>query len=85
MVLRLPWWLSGKESACQCKDMDSTPGSGRSGEGNGNPLQYSWLGPGKSPWTGEPGGLIPWSHKRVRHDLTTKQQQLLILETDQIY
>ena len=44
MVLRLPWWLSGKESACQCKDMDSTPGSGRSGEGNGNPLQYSWLG-----------------------------------------
>ena len=26
-------------------DMGSIPGSGRSsGEGNGNPLQYSWLG-----------------------------------------
>ena len=45
MVLRLPWWLSGKESTCQRRDMDSTLGSGRSpGEGNGNPLQYSWLG-----------------------------------------
>ena len=26
------------------------------------------------PWTGEPGGYIPWGHKRVRHDLVTKQQ-----------
>ena len=25
------------------------------------------------PWTGEPGGYIPWGHKRVRHDLVTKQ------------
>ena len=30
--------------ACQAKDMDLNPGSGRSpGEGNGNPLQYSCL------------------------------------------
>ena len=35
-----PWWLSGKEPACQ-----SIPGLGRSpGEGNSNPLQYSCLG-----------------------------------------
>ena len=41
----LPWWLNGKESAWQCKDMASIPGSGRSPrEGNGNPLQYSCLG-----------------------------------------
>ena len=34
----------GKESACNAGDLDSTPGSGRSpGEGNGNPLQYSYL------------------------------------------
>ena len=27
------------------------------------------------PWTGEPGGLYnPWDHKRVGHDLATKQQ-----------
>ena len=35
----------GKESACSAGDWDSIPGSGRSpGEGNGNPLQYSYLG-----------------------------------------
>ena len=39
-----PWWLSGKESACNAGDMGSVPGLGRSpGEGNGNPLQYSCL------------------------------------------
>ena len=41
----LPWWLSGKESACNAGDQSSIPGSGRSpGEENGNPLQYSCLG-----------------------------------------
>ena len=43
----LPWWLSGKESACNAgdtRDADSIPGSGRShGGGHGNPLQYSCL------------------------------------------
>ena len=33
----------GKESAHNAGDQGSIPGSGRSpGEGNGNPLQYSW-------------------------------------------
>ena len=33
----------GKESACNAGDLSSTLGLGRStGEGNGNPLQYSW-------------------------------------------
>ena len=40
----LPWWFSGKESACKAGGTSSIPGSGRSpGEGNGNPLQYSCL------------------------------------------
>ena len=40
----LPWWLSGKESACNAVDVGLIPGSGRSpGEENGNPLQYSHL------------------------------------------
>ena len=40
-ILYLP---IGKESACNAGDPDSIPGSGRSsGEGNGNPLQYSCL------------------------------------------
>ena len=44
--LGLPWWLSGKERACQnAGDASSVSGLGRSpGRGNGNPLQYSCLG-----------------------------------------
>ena len=34
----------GKASACKAEDPGLIPGSGRSpGEGNGNPLQYSYL------------------------------------------
>ena len=41
----LPWWLSGKELACQVGDAGLVPGSGRSpGEGNDNPIQYYCLG-----------------------------------------
>ena len=44
----------GKESACTAGDRGSIPGSGRPpGEGNGNPVQYSW----RIPWTEGPGGL----------------------------
>ena len=43
----LPWWLSGKESACNAGDSGDTgliPGLGRSpGGGHGNSLQYSCL------------------------------------------
>ena len=43
-ILRLPRWLSGKESACNAGDVGLIPGSGRSpGGGSGNPLQYSCL------------------------------------------
>ena len=49
--VRLPAFLvglsggsDGKESACNSGDTGLIPGSGRfSGEGNGNPLQYSCL------------------------------------------
>ena len=41
----LPWWLSGKESACNAGDTGLIPKLGRSpGVGNRNPLQYSFLG-----------------------------------------
>ena len=40
-----PWWLNGKESACNTVDTGSIPGLGISPEeGNGNPLQYFCLG-----------------------------------------
>ena len=42
--LGFPGGSDGKTSSCNAGDPDSIPGSGRSsGEGNGNPLQYSCL------------------------------------------
>ena len=46
-----PGSSAGKESACNAADPGSIPGSGRSsGEGYGNPLQYSCL---ENPMDGE--------------------------------
>ena len=39
-----PGGSDGKESACSAGDLGLVPGSGRSpGEGDSNPLQYSYL------------------------------------------
>ena len=44
MLKCFPCSSVGKESACNAGDLGSIPESGRaSGEGNGNPLQYSCL------------------------------------------
>ena len=51
LFIGLPWWLSGKESACNAEDL----GWKDHLEGNGYPLQYSCLG---NPWTEEPGRLF---------------------------
>ena len=43
-IVGFPGSLHGKESACNASDPGSFPGSGRCpGEGNGYPLQYTWL------------------------------------------
>ena len=42
--------------------------SSHPGEGNGNPLQYSWL---ENPMDEEPGGLKSTGSQRVRHDWLT--------------
>ena len=55
-------WLSGKESACNARDGDSVPGSGRApGGGNGNPFQYSSLE--NSHGQRSLKGNCPWGHK----------------------
>ena len=42
--MTFPGGSDGKESTCKVGDLGSIPGLGRSsGEGNGNPLQYSRL------------------------------------------
>ena len=70
----LPWWLSGKESSRQCW------------RGRFNPCvrKIPWRRkrqstpvflPGKSHGQGSLVGYSPWGHKRVEHDLLTKQQR----------
>ena len=44
LIMGFPGVSDDKESACNAGDLGSIPGLGRStGEGNGNPLQYSGL------------------------------------------
>ena len=59
----------GKQSACNARDLGSIPGSERSGEGNGNPLQYSCLeNPmDRGAWQATVHGVV-----RVRHNLVIK-------------
>ena len=70
--LGLPWWLSGKESACNTGttgDSGSTPGS--PGGGHGNPLWYSCL---ENPMERMSlAGYSPWGH--TESDMTEVTQQ----------
>ena len=70
MLVGFPHSSVGKESACNAGDPDSIPGSGRSpGEGNGNPLQYSWL---ENPTDREAWWATVHGVARVGHNLATK-------------
>ena len=65
-----PHSLVSEESACNAGDPGLIPGLGRSsGEGNGNPLQYSHMeNPmDRGAWQATVHGIA-----RVRHDLVTK-------------
>ena len=66
LLLGLPEWLSGKESACREGDIGSIPGTGGSPrEGNDNLLQYSCLG---NP-TEEPGGLQSTEQQKSQDEI----------------
>ena len=70
------WWHGGKESACQSRRCRLSLLVGKI------PLRRKWQStpvflPGKSHGQRSPAGCSLWGHKRVRHNLTTKQQQLL--------
>ena len=64
MLSIFPGGSDGKASAYNAGDLGSIPGSGRSpGEGNGNPLQYSYL---ENPMDGGTWlGYIPWGRKEL--------------------
>ena len=64
-----------KETACNAGDLGLTPGSGRSpGEGNHNPLQYSWLG---NPTDRGAQWATVHGIARVGHELATKPPRLM--------
>ena len=61
-IIDFPGGSDGKASAYNAGDLGSIPGSGRSsGEGNGNPLQYSGL---ENPLDG--GDWVSKSWTRLR-------------------
>ena len=65
-----------KKLPANAGDAGSIPGSGRSpGEGDGTPFQYSCLGNAMDRGACQAAGYRLWGHKRVGHDLATKQQQ----------
>ena len=75
LIFGLPRWFSGKESACQAGYLGWIPGSGRSPEEGNGWLPTPGLLPGKCLGQRSLVGYSPWDHKRVRHNLVTKQQQ----------
>ena len=68
----LPWWLSGQEPACQCRRRRFDPWVGKL------PWRWKWQSslvflPGISHGQRSLVGYSSWGHKRVGHDLATKQ------------
>ena len=69
----LPWWLSGKESTCQCRRCGFDPWLRKipwKRKGQPTPLCL----PGKSHGQRSLGGYSPWVCKRVERYSVTKQQ-----------
>ena len=70
-TIPFPGGSDGKASAYDAGDLGSIPGLGRSGEGNGNPLQYSCL---ENPMDGG-----AWQvHGVVKESDTTEQLMTMI-------
>ena len=76
-TMGFPGGSVGRNLPASARDVGLIPGSGRlgrsqrsSGEGNGNLLQYSFLG---NLMDRGPGGLQPMELQRVGHGLATKQ------------
>ena len=58
-----PWWLSGKESACNTGDLGSIPRSPGEGMATHSSI-IVWI----IPWTEHPGRLQCTGSQRVGHD-----------------
>ena len=68
--LWLRWW----RICLHCRRPRFNPSIGKiPGEGNGNPLQYSWL---ENPMGREPDGLQSMGSQRIKHDWETNTHKL---------
>ena len=68
LTVGFPGGSVGKESICNAGDTGSIPRLGRPpGEGNGNPLQYSYL---ENPM--DRGAFVSIGSQKVRHNIATK-------------
>ena len=70
----LPWWLSGKEPACQCRKHRFNPWVRKV------PCRWKWQPtplflPVKTHGQRSLWSYNPWDHKRIGHNLLTEQQQ----------
>ena len=77
LIFRDSWWLIGKETTCQCRRCGFNPWVGKI------PWRRKWQHtpvflPGKSHGKRNQVGYSLWGHKRVGHDLATKQQQKMV-------
>ena len=71
MTSGIPWWLSGKEPACQCRRHEFDLGVGKiPWRKNWQPAPVSL--PGKSHGQRSLAGHSPWGHRRVGYDLATE-------------
>ena len=68
-ILKVSWWLSGKESACQCRRHEFNPcvEDFRRRKWKCTPVFL----PGKSHGPRSPGGYSSWGWQRAGHDLAT--------------
>ena len=64
--IRLPWWLSGKESACQCRRRGFGPWVDKIPWGRKWQPTLVFL-PGKAHGQSSLVGYSPWGRERVRH------------------
>ena len=77
MYLGLPWWLEGKESACNAGELGSIPGLGRSpGEGKAT---HSSILAWRIPQSEEPGRLQFRGSQRVGYNWATSTHSQYVL------
>ena len=80
----LPWWLSGKESACKCRRLGFNPWFREIPWRRKRQPTPVFL-TRKSPRKEEPGGLQSMGLQRVGHNLATEQQQQQSLYNIYVY